>query len=94
MTAACQSLICDRHSQFWNSTQHALDCSVLRGTKCVQPEFWDLGMHPENVYHQCNANHNQQAGIGSLQDKRAGESLCLGWTARTRSQLGGRKPIK
>lgn len=85
MTAACQSLIYDRHSQFWNSTQRALDCVTLRGTKCAQSELWDLGMHPENSYHQCNANHNQHAGIGSLQDKRAEISLCLDWTARTRS---------
>lgn len=52
---------------------------------CAQAELWDLGMHPENVYYQYNANHNQQAGMGSLQDKREEESLCLDWAERKRS---------
>lgn len=51
----------------------------------AQSELWDLGMHPENVHYQNKANHNQHAALGSLQDKRAEESLCLDWTARTGS---------
>jgi len=44
---------------------------------CAQSKIQDIQMQPENVYYQCNTNHNYHVGICSLQDKRLEESPCL-----------------